>query len=251
MFTTVAYSKNVDCLGVFTNVIPVPDQHVKTGVNDIIVGALNNLVAAYCLAGAAGLQARLVAPSLRRVNPYCIAPFELVSIPSLNPTMMYHPESPVPLDVNESLEAEIDATNADTAQKTVVVWLSDGVLTPTTGEIFTINAHVTVAGVLNVWTFAEITFPDSLPVADYAVVGARLRMTDCAAFRFVPVGAFNRPGGIGSHVLNQNDPWCQRFGRMGEWFQFNTVQPPGIEVLGGAAEGSATWELFIDAIKLT
>ncbi len=251
MFTIIAYQKNVDCLGVFTVVVPVEDQHVKTTTNNFTVGELNNIVAAYCLPGAAGLQARLVSPSLRRVNPYYIAPFELVSIPSLNPTIMYHPESPVQLDVNESLEAQIDATNADTAVKTVVVWLSDGSLAPVNGEIFTINAHVTVAGVLYGWQYAEITFPDSLPVADYSVVGARMRMTDLAAFRFVPVGAFHRPGGIGSHVLNQNDPWCQRYGRMGEWFQFNTVQPPGIEVLGGAAEGSATWELFIDVIKLT
>lgn len=249
MFTLIAYSNAKDCLGVFTSIPAVQDQHVKTAGDFITVPTLNNIVGSYCLGGATIAEARLVSPSLRRVNPLYIAPVELVSVPSLDPLMMYHPENPIALDVNESLEAQIDATNADVAQKMVLVWLADGALTPVTGEIFTVNAHLNVELIVDTWQFSEIEFPDSLPVADYDVVGARLVGVDLAAFRFVPVGQAHRPGGVGSVINNQADPWCQRFGRMGVWFDFNTVQPPGIECLGGAAEAAADIELYIDLIK--
>lgn len=249
MFTLIAYANAKDCLGVFTSIPAVQDQHVKTADQYITVPALNNIVGSYALMGAAGAEARLVSPSLRRLNPLYINPAELVSVPSADPLMMYHPQNPIPLDVNEQLEAQINATNADTAQKMVLVWLSDGMISSVTGEVFTVNAHLNVELIVDTWQFSEITFPDSLPVADYSVVGARLVGTDLAAFRFVPVGEAHRPGGVGAVAINSKDPWSQRFGRMGEWFKFNTVQPPGIECLGGAAEVAADIELYIDMIK--
>ncbi len=249
MFTTIAYSNAKDCLGAFTAIPAVPDQHIKTAGVNITVPALNNIVGSYCLGGTLIAEARLVSPSLRRVNPLYITPVELVAVPSLDPLIMYHPLNPITLDVNESLSAEINATAANAEQKTVIVWLSDGAITPVTGEIFTVNAHLNVELIVDTWQFAEITFPDSLPVADYSVVGARLVGVDLAAFRFVPVGAAVRPGGVGSVINNQADPYSQRFGRMGVWFDFNTVQPPGIECLGGAAEVAADIELYIDVLK--
>ncbi len=250
MFTLVAYSNAKDCLGVFTSIPAVPDQHVKTQTVYITVPNLNQIIGSYALLGANGNDCRLVAPSLRRTNPLYIQPAELVDVPSADPLMRFHPESPVVLDVNESLEVEVDADNADTAQKTIGVWLSDGVITPVHGEIFTVNAEVNVALVLDTWEFTEITFPDSLPVADYQVVGARIISASGALFRFVPVGAFNRPGGVSASALNGKDPFLQRYGRLGVWFTFNTVQPPGLEILGGAAVGAADLELYMDLIKL-
>jgi len=249
MFTTIAFSEAKDCDGVFASLLAVPDQHIKTATIYITIPALNNIVGSYALIGAAGSEVRLVSPSLRRLNPLYINPAELISVPSADPLMMYHPQNPITLDVNEQLEAQVNATALDVVQKMVVVWLSDGMITPVTGEIFTVNAHVKVELVVDTWMFAEITFPDSLPVADYQVVGARLVGTDLNAFRFVPVGEAHRPGGVGSIGIDSKDPWSQRFGRMGVWFSFNTVQPPGIECLGGAAEVETTIELYMDLIK--
>ena len=250
MFTTIAYSKGKDCDGVFTSIDAVPDQHVKTATIYITVPALNNIVGSYGLIGAAGSEARLVSPSLRRLNPLYINPAEIVSIPTADPLMMYHPQNPIPLDVNEQLEGQVNATALDVVQKMIAVWLADGMISPVTGEIFTVNAHVNVALVLDTWEFSEITFPDSLPVADYQVVGARLVAANLNIFRFVPVGEAHRPGGVGASAINAKDPWSQRFGRMGVWFSFNTVQPPGIECLGGAAVAADDYELYMDLIKI-
>lgn len=249
MFTTVAYSETKDCLGVLTAINAVADQHVKTQDTTITVPAINKIIGSYALLGVNGNEARLVAPSLRRVNPLYIAPFELVNNVPANPVVMFHPESPVTLDVNESMEAELDVDNADVTHKIVGVWLADGVQSRVTGEIITVNCNCNVPLVLNSWEFAEITFPDALPVADYQVVGARFIGSLSTLFRFVPVGAFNRPGGVSAPDGAGIDPFLQRYGRLGIWFDFNTVQPPGIEVLGSAAVGADDYELYIDLIK--
>ncbi len=250
-FTIVGFSESLDPAGAFVNLAAIIDQHVKTSGDYITIGEFNQIVAAYAAAGTGAAEARLISPSLRRTNPYYITPVEGDIAPLADPAMMYHPENPIPLDVNESLETEHNGNPAAAEQLATIVWLADGALTPITGEIFTVNAEITLAQVVNSWEFSEITFPDSLPVADYSVVGGRCAAAGAIAFRFVPVGASHRPGGVVAYAVETKDPFLQRFGRLGEWFTFNTVQPPGVEVLGSVAVGSTTYQIYIDLIKTT
>jgi len=250
MHTTIAFSeaKNI-ATGVFSRLTGVPDQHIKVFGNMIYIASFNHLVGVYCLGGTVPEEARLVSPSLRRVNPFYITPIEIGLAPVEPIAMRYFPDSPVKLETNEALEAEISGVDAAASVKTVICFLAPGAITPISGEIWTINTHITLALVASVWTYSEITFPDSLPVASYTVVGARLVAAAAGAFRFVPVGEAFRPGGIVVQDVDENDPDRQRFGAMGRWFDFPSVQPPGIEVIASAAAGSATYELYIDVIK--
>jgi hypothetical protein len=249
MFTLVAFSESQDEAGVMAKIAAVADQHVKTAGDGITVPNLNQIIGSLACVGTTGDEARLIAPSLRRVNPLYITPLELGLVGSGHPRMFYHGQNPIVLDVNETLEAENDANPAAAEQHTIAVWLGDGAVSPVGGEIHTINAHVTVTLVAGTWEFSEITFPDALPVSDYSVVGARCVCADGVVFRFVPVGEAHRPGGICSADAAGIVPEQQRFGGLGEWFNFNSVQPPAIEILSSAAAVSATYELYIDVIK--
>ena len=249
MHTLVAFSESQDEAGVMAKIAAVPDQHIRTVGDGIIVPELNQILATVAFVGTTGDEARLIAPSLRRVNPLYITPLELILVPSPQPRVSYHGNNPIVLDVNETLEAENDANPAAAEQHTVGVFLGDSAISPLGGEIHTINAHVTLATVVDSWEFSEITFPDSLPVADYQVVGARLVCASGVLFRFIPVGGAHRPGGICAGLASGIDPEHQRFGGMGEWLSFNSVQPTSIEVLGSSAVGSATYEMYIDVIK--
>lgn len=250
MFSTIAWSESLDPAGAFVNLAAVPDQHIKTSGDYITVGELNQLIAAYAANGTVPAEARLVSPSLRRTNPYYIAPVEGAIAPSADPLMMYHPESPVPLDTNESLEAQTNCNPAVAEQLLIAAWLADGAPSPVSGQIFTVNCEITLALVVNSWEFSEVTFPDSLPVGQYQVVGARAVIANGIIFRFVPVGAAHRPGGISASAVNGKDPFLQRYGRLGEWFTFDQVQPPAVEVIGSAATGSATYQMYVDLIAL-
>ena len=250
MHTVIAYSegKNLDT-GVFSKLNGVADQHIKVYGTMIYIAAFNHLIGAYCLGGTLPEEARLVSPSLRRLNPFYITPLEVGLLPVEPHAMRYFPESPVKLETNEALEAEISGADAAASVKLIACFLAPGAVTPIHGEIWTINTHITIELIASVWQYSEIAFPDSLPVGNYTVVGARMVAAEGAVFRFVPVGEAFRPGGIVVQDVDENDPDRQRFGGLGRWFDFPSVQPPGIEVIACSAEASETYELYIDVIK--
>jgi hypothetical protein len=250
-FTLVAWSESIDGALTWSNIAAVQDQHVKTDGDKITVPAYDNIVGSYALIGALGVEARLISPTLRRTNPLYSTPVELVITPPTDPALMYHPDCPIKVTQNESLEAEVLTDHATGEENTMLAFLSDGVLSPIKGEIFPVNCEITLAQSIGAWTFSEVTFPDSLPVGDYMICGARLIAAGAIAFRFVFVGGDGwRPGGICAALANSRDPYHQRWGRMGEWGKFNTVQPPSIEVLGSADAASATYQVYIDILKV-
>lgn len=248
MHTTIAFAEAHTPDTTWLKLNAVPDQHIRISGEKIYISDYNHLIgsAAHCTGLA---EARLVSPSLRRVNPFYIAPCETALVPTEPVASVYHPQSPVRLDTNEALEVEFNGAAAGPFEATCVVFLAPGAIPPVNGEIFTINASMNKALVVQNWVYSEITFPDSMPVGNYRVVGARVVRTNGVAFRFVPVGEPFRPGGLVAADVGALDPDLQRFGGLGSWFTFNSIQPPGIELLGSAA-GGTTSEIYIDLIKI-
>lgn len=249
MFTVVAFSESIDCAGVFTKIAGVPDQHVKVAGDGIYVGEYNRVMGALAAIGATGVEARLVSPSLRRVNPHYIAPIENSIDIDGNPNHTVNNRVSIPLDTNEALEAEVVADPAAPEQIAMAVWLAMGGITPVEGKIITVNANITITLVAGAWAFAEIDFVDELPVGNYDVVGLRAVVPTGVVARFVPVAASHRPGCPCVASKEFNDGKIFRFGNLGPWFTFNTVQPPGIEILGSAADAEDTYELYIDILE--
>ena len=64
------------------------------------------------------------------------------------------------------------------------------------------------------------------------------------------LGEAYRPGGVVVQTVAELDPDFQRYGGLGNWFTFNSIQPPGMELLASDAAGPATHEVFIDVIKV-
>lgn len=271
-FTIVGFSESVDEGGAFTKINAVIDQTHKTSGTKLYVGKLNQLLGAVAFLGESGKEARLVSPSLRAVNPFYLAPVNKTLYGGLLKTFVtsvdftnsvtttdtileelvarIDPENPIALVENEALECETLADPNAAEQHTVIVYLSDNALSPVKGKFYTINANVEVALTAGKWEFAEISFPDDLPISDYQVVGARAVIPTGVAFRFVPVGSAIRPGGLCVSDEGAPDLPLQRYGNAGEWFKFNAVQPPGVEVLGSEDVAKETYELYIDVIKV-
>ncbi len=250
MHTLIAFQESQDEAGVYARIAAVADQHVRATGDQIIVPDMNNIIAGFAAVGALGDEVRVVSPRLRRVNPLYITPVSLALFGGSPPAMMYHGDSPIPLDKSEAIEVESNADPATPEVHTVGLWLADGKQSKIDGEIHTINATINLAQVLSSWEMSEITLPDALPVGQYTVVGARAEIAGGVLFRFVPVGGVNRPGGICAQTAGGVDPFMQRFGRLGQWLTFDTITPPAVEVLGSAAAGAATYDVFLDLIKL-
>lgn len=250
-FTTIAFSESQDAAGVFTTLNAVPDQHVVAQGVDIMVPGYNRLIAAMAVLGNnAGAQARLVSPSLRRVNPYYITPVALGIVPGSDPPISAAPGLAIQLDSGENLEAEEDANPAAAEQHAVLAWLADRDITPVNGKMYTVLFQVTLALVVNTWAFSLINTVDDLPTGNYAVVGARLVAAAGIAARFVPIGADSRPGFPVQATVAERQNMMFRHGWLGEWFRFSTLQLPGLEVLTSAAAGGATYNGYIDVVPV-
>ena len=248
MFTTVAYYQDVDCAAAYVAINACADQHIRVSGKHIYIGDLSNIVGVYASGGGTTLGAYLDTPSLRRFVLYDIDPIQAGVTPSGSESFRMFPTNALALMKNEGMDFYIKATDGSASHKFGLIWLADGALAPVGGEIFTLQGDVTATGVAGTWVNGTISFRQTLPVGRYAVVGAACYGASLIAFRFVPVGAFNRPGGLGSANLGARGLDQQRKGGMGVWFEFDAITPPTIDILSNSTTSSHS--VYLDLIKL-
>ena len=249
MWTVVGYSESVDQAASYNAMNALPDSHVTVVGTRIYIPtlsylfgyAINNEGTAYC-------GAYFDSPSLRRVALLDAATVAS-SITSVGkPEANIFPLSPVKLSPNEGIECYICDNPAAAAEQSALIFLSDGLIAPVSGEIFTVQATAAITRVANAWANGAITFRQTLPVGRYQVVGARCWGTNLNYFRFVPVGYAYRPGGIACNTAAMQEPEIQRYGGLGVWFEFDSITPPTLDIYGNAACTAQT--LQMDLIKI-
>lgn len=252
MFTLVGWSESQAGTTTYQNIAAVPDNHLKVVGDYVYLSALNNLIGVYACPGSEALFAYLASPSLRKLAYYDLAAIEIDVEPSALPPINLFPESPIPLEQNEGLEFLIKSSATASVVMSAVAYLSDGAIAPVSGAISTFLATAGAAAantVASKWSAVAITFRQTLPVGRYAVVGAKLVEDNAVAFRFIPIGESHRPGGIASGLVNESPPVQQRNGKMGVWFEFDSVTPPSVEILSHTAI-TADADLYLDMIKI-
>ena len=254
-FTIVGYDMaRADAVAALAVVTPVADQHVTIDGNNVIVPSeLSNLIGEYAAhgTGAAGSPtlAQLQSPALRRTfNP---------DIPRLHDSLAalsdehinMHPESPVPLDKGEGLQAWLANGAVVAARGLVGVFFADGSITPVHGAIFTLRYTTVTPAAANAWSLGTLTVIQALPAGRYQLVGARVDSAgDCGLFRLVLTGHDWRPGGVITTGPTVGSPNCFRYGNLGVWGEFDDRHLPRIEIL--SIVGVANPAVCIDLIKV-
>lgn len=248
-FTLIGWQESEDEASVLLPKAAITDTHV-TVVGDIIyVPGLNKLLAEYVQGSATGRFAELRSPSLRAKVLQDLAPISLAAT-TPNPALFApHFHNPITLVEGEGLEALYDQTTAVAAIKTILAWLGDGVPTPITGDIMTVRVAATITAVVGAWVNGALTFSQTLPKGRYAMVGAAFWQANLIGVRFAPVGAFWRPGLFGVATVGIQQAEIFRYGRLGTWFEFESLTPPTIEIVCFAA-GAATIGGYLDLIKI-
>jgi len=247
MHTTVAFAEDHAGSVPFDNIEAVIDQHIRTEGNFIYIGEQNKIIGLDVRGVIGCTAARLVSPSIRRVNPYYQLGIGQAVVAPGNIHKTFFPTAPVPLETNEGLECE--AENIGVGDITAIVFLSSAPPSPISGNIHTVRFEWNALLALGVWAYSEIVLDDDLPVGTYDVVGGFIEEATSLAFRFVPVGGFTRPGGLVTAGQEFVTPELQRKGGLGVWFTFNSVQLPGIEVICSAATGAGAHIGYMDVIK--
>jgi hypothetical protein len=246
-FTLVGWYRSVNTGGDLTELTALADQHVRVEANNIIVPRDVAYLAAAMHLAATAVQAQISSPSLRRTVLLDIAPVNVgaePTFPALFHNMFYNP---IPLTPDESLRALAAGGETAAEGKTVLAWLSDGKLTPVSGEIYTVRATGSTTLTANAWTNVALTFSQTLPAGTYQVVGMRAMSNGCVAARLVFVGGIWRPGVIGLDAVNDPGEPLFRNGNLGVFGEFYHDQPPTVDFLSISADTSEV--VFLDIIK--
>jgi len=241
MHDVVAFSESQDLAAAEGNVAGVPDDHITVNGDDIVVGPNNMIIGALACVGTNGTRARIVSPSLRRVNTLDIRPLTLALFAGDIAGFRMFPTSPIALETYESMQCLFTADPAAAEQETCVLFTAPGAIAPISGKIYPVRFSWTRALLAGQWANSGINLIDDLPNGNYTVVGASLVAATGIAFRFVPVGAASRPGGIVQQTVDNMQHPAFRFGGLGAWFDFNTVMLPSMDVIASAAAGAATY----------
>jgi hypothetical protein len=191
---------------------------------------------------------QLQPPSVRRFGNFEVKPFTNAS-PGAGVSIgaMFMADNPLPLEVGEEVPVYVIQGAAGAQQEYAFVRFTDGPKTPIKGKILTIRATGTTTLVANAWTQCALTFDTALPNNKFKVVGARCKTAGGLGFRFINSQSPFRPGGI----CDQSDLAIidngQRRGGWGQWFEFDYLTPPTLEVLSTSADTAQTLELDVIA----
>ena len=252
MYHTAAFTEDIAASGTLQAIAALADDQLFSSGDDIRVPeGLSFLLAAFAL-GPGASRARIVAPSLRAFANFEIAPKVIgESVPIDDPgNLITIVGDPLPLAVGESINFESDAgAAAGAGQTTGIILLGDGAVLPVAGLIRTIRTTASITGTENAWASGPITFSEDLPAGNYQVVGARCEADNPGAFRLIFVAGGPRPGSLSTLGDEGAEVPGARMGRWGVWGQFNTNQPPTLEVLSLAGAGSAQ-VLYLDIMRV-
>lgn len=247
-----AFSEDFAASGTLQAVAAVADAQIFVSGDDIRVPTgLPNLLAAFAL-GPGASRARIVAPSLRAFANLEIAPKVIGQSVTIDDpgNLVTFVRDPLPLAVGESVNFESDAgAGAGAGQTTGLILLGDGPVQPVTGMMRTIRTTASILGTENEWASGPIVFSEDLPTGVYQVVGARCEADNPGAFRLIFVVGGPRPGSLAALGDEGAEVPGVRLGGWGVWGQFDTNQPPSLEILSLAGAGSAQ-VLYLDILRV-
>lgn len=247
MFSIVGWSASVDQVALAA-IAAIPDPHVRVNGNDIIVpSAIPNLVGFYAN-GVNITRAQLVSPSLRRFLNFESQPVDISALPQTPFRFTDLRLDPILLDGEEALDALTSESGAGATRMNAFAWLSDGPIEPVDGDVRSVRVTATQTLVAFNWTNAALTFDQTLPAGEYAVVGGRFNSAGLLAWRCVFPGNPWRPGGIGVASDSTAEGSIFRVGNFGTWGTFRHNTPPTIDFCSATADTSETGTL--DLVKI-
>lgn len=196
-------------------------------------------------------RARINTPSMRTLGLPEIYPLNGGAVPALPLAVDDRRFDPIRLKRNDTVSVECSngASLVDTA------WASLGIRKRTVavppGPRTTLSGTALQTLVANNFTFATITFDQTPPVGNYAVIGASCVCNDAWFFRLIfPYQSNWRPGGmVGATAAGWEYRQLLRHGSSGVWGLFHSVNLPQLEIFGAVA-GAETPRVYLDVVQI-
>lgn len=246
MFHMIGYESNVSNPAIAA-ITPIPDPTLRISGNDFYVPTqLTYLVMAAAMinSAAATLRCEIQSPSLRAMLNMDISPIANGLVFGSLPPCVRLWSTPVPLVGNEPLDAYVE--NGAAVMNRVFLQLSDGVMKPVSGKIYTVRATGAAALATATWVNTSLTFNQTLPTGHYQVVGFRAIGANLCAARIFFVGSPWRPGVPATNAAANNEWPDFRYGNIGVFGEFDNTVPPTVDCMGIT---DTSQEFLFDLIK--
>lgn len=250
MFHLSAFYQLVDLAGVFTAINAVREEVLFTNGVDIRVPVgLPFVCGELALINDVTVlpRAELQSPSLRTQCNIDVEPIASAATPGNIPELNWHGANPIPLQPDEALNLFMLSDPAAPVVHYGLVYFADGPQQAAQGQVFSIRATSAVQQAVGAWTNGSLTFAQSLPAGQYAIVGMRARGTGLVAARLVFPDQTPRPGVPAALLTAGIDNMNLRFGNAGVFGTFPNTLPPTVDVLGGTAVAQ---QYVFDLIRL-
>lgn len=244
MFHLSAYTANL-VTATPTDVTPVPDG-IMLIQNGHFVPQQPMRVDWMAGMGTASLTAQLVTPSLRLIGTPYIRPPIPALVPGTIPAIQDFSSNQVQLAALEEVEILANQASGGSIQSTFLVAFDPGAIGPVpSGPIYCFQGTSVTAAVANTWTQLAMTWQQSLPVGQYAMIGAEYIATNAQAARFTFQGQNLRPGCLGAS-LNSNKPVQAMIdGSFGVWGTFANYAMPIVQVLNNGTDAVHTVYVYL------
>jgi len=203
--------------------------------------------------GATLTRVRVNAPKFRYITRSLIRPIDAQTTPSSRPIIMESWRHPLSYNAVEP----INLLQSDTASETPNICgvFGDGNRNAAQGDMYTARFTTTFTPTANAWTASgNITFDDTLPAGQYAIIGLDTFSTGLVAARVIALGPplpgtipNIRPGFVFPTSNNDQSTRYIRYGYLGELVRFVNTALPQLEIFNTAA--TANPEGYFDLVK--
>lgn len=239
--SSIAQNADVDVTAVTDSILTIVNNHFLPQRNCelLFVGA----------ASANMSRARIETPSVRQIARPFVRPVSGAVGWGYPQRIDIMGRNAVPLRATEEISFIAHQAGAAAEQVFGLIGLGFGAYTAPAGSVFTIRGTSTTAAGVRSWTqLAGVTWSDTLPAGQYAVVGMEHSSTTGICGRLIFEQQSLRPGcpSIQSVGTGVSDDF--RNGGWGEWGRFNAYALPNIEVFCNAAD--ASHEVYLDLVKV-
>ena len=245
----VGWYQDVDQGAAAADIDAIPDDTLFAQGDIIRVPPdMSNVMAVACVTAATTFtSAQLQSPSLRQLANFDILPAVRTATFGTLPALCYLGRNPISLVANESLTFNTNTDHGSAIEIYGLLWLTDGPVVPVSGEIFSVRATAAITLADGAWTNGNLTFTQDLPFGRYQVVGMRAESTYLKSAGLVFPRAPWSPGVPGANAPGDNDRQEFRYGNGGVLGEFDSNQPPTVDMIGVT---DTSENVILDLIKV-
>lgn len=247
-FTIGAFLESI-ATATHTELAAVPDQHLVTSGDDIIVPEKYDKLMGVFAAGSTMSRAQVSSPSLRKTLIVDVDEINIGAEPLNPPPFVDLFVNPRQLKASEGVRVLATQGSGAAEVERVGIALGDGVVEEVTGEIMTVRCTGTTTLVAAVWNLVPLTFSQQLEAGEYNVVGARFESAGAVMGRLVLPGSPWRPGNMANDSIADRPHDRFRKGKSGIWGKFSHSFPPQAEFLSISADTAEV--VYLDLVKIS